>query len=182
VLLKANLDIATEAEAVFDLPSDLGDGLGVACGSEPKPDLVALRSDVDDCAADVFSVLLAERLADHQQHQLQPEVGQLRIALLPLQVDQPTTSGLVVLVFPHRLDPALEEAVVASWRQLSGELDVVVQRPEVFDSRKVDDCLLVLLPVFVAVILEKPERPSVLQGMLGADIRHGESGNLILDT
>jgi len=159
----------SEPEALFGFPSDRHDGIRVLSGSEPESDLVSLGSDGDDCAADVFSVLLAEGLADHQKHHLRPELGQLRIALAALQVDEPTTSRLVVLVLPHRLHPFLEEAVVATCCQLSGLLDVVVQRPEVLDGRKVDDGFLILLPILVAVILEKPKRPSVLQGMLGVD-------------
>ena len=40
---------------------------------------------------------------------------------------------------------------------------MVVQRPEVLDRAEGDDRPLVLLPTFVSVVLEEPERPVVLE-------------------
>ncbi len=51
-----------------------------------------------------------------------------------LDVDEPTTSALVGLVLPHRLDALLEEGVVATGQQLRDFLDVVEDGPEVFDG------------------------------------------------
>ena len=65
-------------------------------------------------------------------------------------------------VLPHGLDALLEEAVVGSNLEFGGNLDVVVQRPEVLNSVEVDHRLLVGLPALAFVILVEPQCPSVL--------------------
>ena len=66
-------------------------------------------------------------------------------------------------VLPHGLDALLEEAVVGSNLEFGGNLDVVVQRPEVLNGVEVDHRLLVGLPALAFVILVEPQSPSVLE-------------------
>ena len=48
------------------------------------------------------------------------------------------------VVLPHGLDPLLEQGVVAAGGQPAGQLDVVVQGPEVLSLRKIHVSLFIL--------------------------------------
>ena len=54
--------------------------------------------------------------------------------MLLVEVDEPSPSIHVGLVFPHGLDPRLEHAVVASGDEARGQLDVVVHAPEILNK------------------------------------------------
>ena len=67
------------------------------------------------------------------------------------------------LVLPHGLDALLEEGVVAARGEPAGQLDVVVERPEVLHRGECDDLPLVLLPLLCLIVLEEPQCPRVLE-------------------
>ena len=67
------------------------------------------------------------------------------------------------VVLPHGLDALLEEGVVAARGEPTGQLDVVVERPEVLNRGECDDLALVLLPLLCLVVLEEPKGPGVLR-------------------
>jgi hypothetical protein len=96
--------------------------------------------------------------------------GSYRARALLFQFDVPP------LILPHGLDAFLEEGVVATSSEPAGQLDVVVEGPEVFDLKdkntscvgsthrgECDDLPLVLLPLLCLVVLEEPQGPGVLK-------------------
>ena len=97
------------------------------------------------------------------EHNLEPEVVQAGRPLPLVQVDEPPAAPAVLVVLPHGLDALLEQAVVTASGQPGGQLNVVVEAPEVFHRAEGDDGALVLLPGPGAVVLEEPEGPGVLK-------------------
>jgi len=166
VTLKDNEVGLFDVEPVFDPSANVQDGVSSGGGGHPDGNLVPLVPDVDYGSVDQLAVVLAEGLPDQQEEDLHPEAVQLGTPEASIEADEPASSFLVGGVLPHWLDPFLEEAVVAADLELGRHLDVVVQRPKVFHRVKVDDWLLVRLPVFALLIFEEPKGPSVLQRML----------------
>ena len=68
------------------------------------------------------------------EEDLEPEVIQAVYPVLLVEVDEPSSTVHVGLVFPHGLDPCLEHAVVATGDEARGQLDVVVHAPEILNK------------------------------------------------
>ncbi len=84
---------------------------------------------------DIWMLLVNKMSGSLNKVKLLPDFVDGSTLPLPLlDVDKPTSSALVGLVLPHRLDALLEEGVVATGQQLRDFLDVVEDGPEVFDG------------------------------------------------
>lgn len=129
----------------------------------PLTDLIAARPNVHHRTANVVRVL--ERLADQAQHNVQPELVEQSL-VLATQHDQPAAAALVRLVLPHRPDIALEQRVIVTAADVRRDANVIVQAPEVLDGVEGGDAVLHVLPRLLAVVLQIPERPLVVQRML----------------
>lgn len=154
-----------DVKPTLDTPSNFKNRLAVGGTAHPDGNLVSLAPDVDDRTVDKLSVVLSKSFPDQQEEHFHPEVVEVKTPHVSIQTDQPPPSVLVVWVLPHGLDALLEKAVVGPDLEFGGNLDVVVQRPEVLNSVEVDHGLLVGLPALAFVILVEPQCPSVLQWM-----------------
>lgn len=158
VRLVADRHLHGEAQPLLVHPPYVRHGVPVLVVRRPHRDLVPFVADVDDGAADVVAVVV-ERLADQTQQRFQPEAVQVRSPLLLGERDQPASAAFVPLVLPHGLDAVLKQGVIAAGHEVAGQLDVVVEGPEIFHRVELGDEAQVGLPRFALVILEEPQRP-----------------------
>ena len=108
---------------------------------------------------------------DQEEDYLQPVSVQELLLVSLVETDDPPTTILVPRILPVGEDSLLEQGIVGPDGQLAGDLDVVVERPEVLDGGHGDDGSLVLLPGPRFVVLKEPEGPSVLKRMLDVSLR-----------
>lgn len=100
-------------------------GYALADGTGPDTDTVEGLADVDDNAHDLTILLVLQRVADGGQHDMQPQLVDVDVALL-LELVGPLAAVLVLGVFPLWPHAGLEEVVVGLEGEVRDRRDVVL--------------------------------------------------------
>lgn len=100
-------------------------GYALADGTGPDTDTVEGLADVDDNAHDLTILLVLQRVANGGQHDVQPQLVDVDVALL-LELVGPLAAVLVLGVFPLRPHAGLEEVVVGLEGEIRDRRDVVL--------------------------------------------------------
>lgn len=100
-------------------------GYALADGTGPDTDTIEGLADVDDNAHDLTVLLVLERVADGGQHDMQPQLIDVDVALL-LELVGPFAAVLVLGVFPLGPHAGLEEVVVGLEGEIRDRRDVVL--------------------------------------------------------
>lgn len=100
-------------------------GYALADGTGPDTDTVEGLADVDNNAHDLTILLVLQRVADGGQHDMQPQLIDVDVALL-LELVGPLATVLVLGVFPLWPHAGLEEVVVGFEGEIRDGRDVVL--------------------------------------------------------
>lgn len=97
----------------------------LADGTGPDTDTVEGLADVDDNAHDLAILLILQRVANGGEHDMQPQLIDVDVALL-LELVRPLAAVLVLGVFPLRPHAGLEEMIVGLEGKIRDRCDVVL--------------------------------------------------------